>query len=283
MANKYLIGSTTKTIPYELVYTLTTALEDWSNSKNLVTTALTDDLNFYLQGIDPDFRQLVKGYLGLDVSHDLIQIALPKLYIHKPLYAIPLYHELGHFIDNEKRINNASLLLYKIPVSANPYIEIAHRKEFFADLFAVSYTGESQIIFLNEFASGAQDSATHPSTAKRIDVMQSFLDGRNHFIIDIFNTTIGHLGLPAIQKRFKIPNLDNCFNNIRPYPIADNEELHGMLTASWHHLQNLPSNPESNLRDISNEFEPARIINDLTEKSIRNMILKEKWRNGTTN
>ncbi len=280
-ANKYLVGSTSKTIPYELVYALTTALEDWSSGNNLVTTALTDDFNFYFQGIDPDFNKLVESYLGIELNYDLIQIALPKLYIHKPLYSIPLYHELGHFIDNKKRITKASLLLHPPSVRTDIYQQNAHRSEYFADLFSVSYTGESTIIFLNEFASDAPDSYSHPATNKRIKIMTAFLEGISNDIIDIFTDTLNHLKLPSLRKRFITPNLDDCYNNIRPYPINDKKELHGILTGGWNHLISISENNESCLKDISNEFEPARIINDITEKSIRNMILKSKWQNGT--
>lgn len=283
-ASKYLIGSTSKTIPYELVFALTDALKDWDSRDNLITTALIDECNFYFQGIDPNFKILVKSYLSLEITHDLIQIALPRIYIHKPLYSIPLYHELGHFIDFEKRITHTSFLLNPLTVAIPPKdrnIEIAYRKEFFADLFSASYTGGANIIFLNEFAPNQPASNSHPATSQRIEVLEAFLQGKHHETIDIFQSALNKLGLPLLSKRFKLPDLYYCYNNIRPYCIKTKEELHGILEAGWNYQLTLKANSDSALNDITDEFEPARIINDLTEKSIRNMILNEKWNNGT--
>ncbi len=282
-ASKYLIGSTTKTIPYELVYALSTALRDWNIGNNIVTTALIDEFNFYFQGIDPNFKKLVKSYLTIEISHDLIQIALPKLYIHKPLYSIPLYHELGHFIDNHKRITSYSRLLHPLPGKYHEQVEVAHRQEFFADIFSASYTGLASVIFLNEFAANAVETHSHPSTKQRVEVMTSFLEGKSNGITDIFYNTLTKLGLPPLMRRYEVPKLVECFNNIRPYCIKNKKELHGILEAGWNYLLTRDSEPDSGFNEISDEFEPAKIINDLIEKSIRNMILQEKWDNGSTN
>lgn len=276
-----MVGSTSKTIPYELVYSLTNALKDWHNGNTLITTALIDECNFYFQGIDPNFKKLVKIYLSSNIEYDLIQIALPKNYIHKPLYSIPLYHELGHYIDLEKRVTNLSVLLFPLPGRLPIDAEISHRKEFFADLFSASYTGAANMIFINELAPGQPESFSHPSTEERVKVMSAFLDGKDHPIINYFNESLNRLGLPSLQKRYEIPAVEGCFDNIRPYCIRSKGELHGMLEAGWNYLSNLPENSASGLNEIADEFEPARIINDLTEKSIRNMILKEKWADGT--
>lgn len=264
------------------MHALSKVLASWSKKKNLITIALIDELNFYFLGIHPNFElpKLVKFFLGKDIENELIQIALPKLYRHRPLYSVPLYHELGHFIDNDNRIVQHSLIL-KPPSPALVDQERNHRKEFFADLFATMYTGQAQILFMDKLCPSAPACFSHPSTKDRIKTMELFLSGKSNEIIDIFQDILTKHSLPTLETNYVVPNIVDCFDNIRTYCIQSDAELHGILEAGLLFLENLSGTPRSPWKDLSNEFEPDRIVNDLIEKSIRNKIIVDKWNNGT--
>lgn len=113
-ATKFLTGSTSKRIPYEIVYTLERALLDgWESHTPLITTAIGSGIreSFYFQGVPELFGDLVENILGKKLPRNLVQISLPQAYRHKPLYIVPLYHELGHYIDKVNRVVETSLLI----------------------------------------------------------------------------------------------------------------------------------------------------------------------------
>jgi len=282
-ATKYLIGSTSKEIPYEIVYSLKTALDDWEiNQRFLITTALIDDPNYFFQALDPS--KVIRQFLPKVKIDGLIQIASPRLYRHKPLNIVALYHELGHFVDDFHKVTSNSILLHPPATTDQVALqqEIYHRKEFFADLFAASYSGDAIKFFLQKFAPNAPESLTHPSTTNRIANIDTFLKSRNNKSISIIKDTLNTKKLPLLRRRFTSPDITTSFNNIRPYQIQNDRELHGILEAGWKLLQDIEKAPFPPWSKLDNEFEAERIINDLVEKSIRNKMLKQKWAYGTT-
>jgi len=278
IATRFLIGSTTKQIPYEIVYCLKSALSNWNTRKCLITTALLDELNFFFLINDP--TKIIKLFLGIDLSEGLIQIALPRLYRHKPLYTVPLYHELGHFIDQEFNITKIALLQHEELRKKHTQ---PHLAEFFADLFSSCYTGFANRTFLSEIAPDNPDSQTHPSTKSRLALMQSFLSREDTEITNCLNKTLSNLTLPNLTIKHTTPDIFSDFSNIRPYDIRSAEELHGIMAAGWNFLINIQKKPAKSWQNFTDEFETERIVNDLVEKSIRNYMIKQKWMaNGTS-
>lgn len=280
-ATKFLVGSISKTIPYEFVYSLTKALSDWSTERNLITTALSDNcFDFHFLGVPQDFSSLIKNYLGVELSYNLIQIALPKMYRQKPLYSVPLYHELGHFIDTHLRIAFSTMLKHPAPPGVNGEMEIRHRMEFFADLFAVSYTGEANIISLENIAKDNPKCFTHPATVDRVAMMDDFIQGRNNSTVDMLQESLRVRAGKELKIQYVAPLVEEFYNNIRPYKIASELELHGILESSWKYMANVLTNRPRPWSEIPDIFESERIVSDLTEKSIRNYMLMEKWTDG---
>ncbi|MEW8139145.1 MAG: hypothetical protein AB2761_18940 [Candidatus Thiodiazotropha endolucinida] len=279
LATKYLHGGTSKTVPYETVYALKIALDDWVSNPCSISTALRDDLDYHFLGVDPG--QVIQKFIpGVNFNSKLIQIALPKLYRHYPLYNVALYHELGHFVDNECGITNYSFLLQPPASQHTRLMEEHHRKEYFADLFAACYTGRAISLFLDAACRNNQISFTHPATSDRISVITDFLKGTSNKLIDFYQNVLDARGLPKLKKRYVSPDITDTFDAIRTFPIASIEELHGILDAGWNFLVDTYDHnrePWSNVekKDI------LRIINDLIEKSIRNRMVVLKWKDAS--
>jgi len=284
LATKYLQGGTSKTVPYETVYALRLALKDWVVHPCAITTALRDDLDYHFWSIDPG-KVLEKFIPGVAFDSELIQIALPKLYRHFPLYNVALYHELGHFVDNKCGVISFSLILRPPKTVQESAIVESHRKEHFSDLFAACYTGNAISLFLDSIAHDAPFSVTHPATVARTKVIEDFLSGTPNPIVDFYQDVLSKRGLPELTRRYVSPSINASFDAIRTYPIANDEELHGLLDSGWNYLCQAYEQKNEPWSAVSKQ-EIMRIINDLIEKSIRNRMIKLKWsdaiNNGTT-
>jgi len=252
----------------------------------VITTALLDDkVSYHFNPVDawkkiklllPDFQY--DKFDGL-----LIQIALPRIYKQKPMYYIPLYHELGHFIDSHFSITQLTMIDVPPSPQNNIQSEISHRQELFADLFASCYVGHENGQFLKKLVPGSTSihTPTHPSTDFRINLTSDFLSGNNNPIVDIFQNALIKRGLPELKKRYTTPEISNTFGNLRPYTIQNDQELHGILEAAWSFFD-VAIKKESLPWSEIEESKISKIINDLTEKSIRNKVIKEKWEHAIT-
>jgi len=281
-SNKYISGSTANKIPYEIVHALNEALMDWSSDKHIITTALVDDPDFHFHGTNPGDEISKILSFPFDIKVNLIQIALPKIYRHRYLNCMALYHELGHYIDSKYRITRSTYLFDDFIGSKDEWVvDYSHRSEFFADLFAASYVGSALSSFLVKFAGEAGTSDTHPATKDREKVIESFLAGEDSIEIGRISKALKFLKLPELKARFQIPSVDNCFNNIRPCRIESSPELHGIIPAAWQYLENTFKDISTPWDDME-ENQISSIVNDLVEKSVRNLIVKNKWEYATS-
>ncbi|ATP92090.1 hypothetical protein VI35_20290 [Aeromonas caviae] len=300
-ATNFFTGSTTKKIPYEIVFCLEDACEKWIDEKTIITTALSPDIHgFYFSTVERTFYDLSSKRFGIDFEHKLIQISLPEMYRRKPLFVTPLYHELGHFIDITIGISDIAFLICQrdgLSVINDLYppnlpkeiseqdknrILMSHCREYFADLFSAQFIGYSGIKLLQEIAGDHDASFTHPSTSNRVSIVSDFLQGNKNSIIELFNFTIsilhshGKLRLPSLTACQLTPDISDAFDNARPYRINSRDEMHAFVNSGWEYLCSAKTTP----RGCWSGFAPDLVegkINDLVEKSIRNYILMEKW------
>jgi hypothetical protein len=280
-ANRYLAGSTTKESPYEIEYCLQAVLPKWSKRDCLITTALTDERDFHFRPTDPwgFVKAALPNYDTAGFDPLLVQLGVPRVYSHKPLYCVPLYHELGHFVDVSNGVTNLSRLIQP----PNSPSELQHRLEHFADIFAAAYIGRCSIRALEIIAPNNPTSVTHPSTADRVALVEEFLAGRQTGIIPIFQTCLQHLGLPFLQIEHVAPNLTPAFNDIRTHAVTSKRELHGLFNSAWAYLEDSLDNRSAPwIASNSTTAEIERVVNDLTEKSIRNASSRERWESGAT-
>jgi len=279
-ATQYLSGSVSREVPYEVVYGLELALDDWmaGQSKHVVTTAFLAEQNYMFVGVDDDFYGLVEDELGVIYTQRLVQVALPQLYKHSPINNSVLYHELGHFVDWQFGISNMMLLLSSPRDSAEFFKNRRHFPEYFADLFAACYVGGSIGEMLEALAPGAVDSPTHPATGARVKAINEFLNGIDNPIVNLCNFALSGRSLPQLQVRSRLPCVGAAFDNMRPCAFSTKEEVHGVFEAALKYLKEKvlrPSGPWTHL----GEGETTRVINDLVEKSIRNWMITERWSN----
>ncbi|MGD9657727.1 MAG: hypothetical protein AB7U61_08830, partial [Methylocystis sp.] len=64
---------------------------------------------------------------------------------------------------------------------------------------------------------------------------------------------------------------------IRPYHISSTDELHGMFAAGWSYLGKIKSGGGASWTTGGSQLDVVRIVNDLTEKSIRNASIRNLW------
>lgn len=277
---KYLSGSTLNKIPYEIVFSLEKALNDWAAESHIICTALLDDRDFHFNGID--LKEEVSAFFDFGNTPNLIYIALPKVYRHKYLYGPALYHELGHYIDKKYKISELTFFVDNFIGSQKEIQkEYLHRKELFADLFSASYVGFSIVKFLNDFAGDNQDSDTHPATSRRVEIINKYLNSEKCKELDRINSVLAGKKHPTLKVNFKIPDLSPNFGEIKTYRINNVDELHGIIPAAWTFLDNITHKPVAAWAHFE-RYNAEKIVNDLVEKSVRNYALKEKWKHATS-
>jgi len=157
---------------------------------------------------------------------------------------------------------------------------LVHRREHFADLFAACYVGPVIIDTLYAINPNAEISLTHPSTEKRLDTIQAFLDGDEFDELEMYQGALNSLGLPTLQQRYTMPSLETAFDDIRPYVISNDQELHGMFPGGWSYLGKIKSGGGPVWASGGGQLDAVRIVNDLTEKSIRNASIRDLWKGG---
>ncbi|MBY2913967.1 hypothetical protein HF206_07510 [Rhizobium leguminosarum] len=279
----FLSGSVSGEVPYEVVFSLKLALADWGHTTDLITTALLDEQNFYFlpsKGIWKFVQNAVPAFQLPHNQYSLIQVAFPRLYRSKPLFAIPLYHELGHFIDITNRVSEVVLLSTAQPQHLRQVV-LNHLREHFADLFAANYCGELATGLLPLLAGFQSASPTHPATVDRIKLVADFLGGAHNELIDRFQAALNQLNLPELAIRYQVPPAATFFDNMRPAKLVNAQQIHGLYIAATNYLSGKRANADGvwsgqPMREI------VRIVNDLVEKSIRNYDIQGRWTDGNS-
>lgn len=278
-ASRYLSGSVSREIPYEVVYGLDLALADWVSAppSYIVTTAFLAEQNYHFEGVPEQFYALASTALGVTFTHRVVQVALPQLYKHQPLNNAVLYHELGHFVDTQFAISKLMAIMDTVHGESISDSKLSHAAEYFADLFASCYVGDAVAVMIENMAPNVGASFTHPATASRSVVVRDFLAGKQNGVVDLCNSALAALGLPLLVRRFAKPDVASYFDNIRPYHVASKAEVHGLLLAGQQYLVARLGNLTGLWANVS-EGDAIRMINDLIEKSLRNWMIREKWR-----
>ena len=281
----FLEGSTSNSTPYEVAYVLEVALKRWLGSPAGVSTAIVHESNFYFHGMSPLYKQTADDFLEVKLEQEVVQIELPDIYRNRPIYCAILFHEVGHFVDKHLGLTKYSLLSPKYGVQHENEIvqEISgkHRQEYFADLFAATFIGDSAAKLLEQFIGDSDPSVSHPSTADRTRVIRSFLAGTCCAEVDLVNHSLEKLKREPLKCQYRVPDLSDSFGNVRPYSIKDEDELFGIFEASWMFLLSDPQAKFELWRPLPPR-DVERLVNDLVQKSIRNWMVCKRWSHAAT-
>jgi hypothetical protein len=285
VVQSHLAGSTANEIPFEVVYCLRDALRRWSGRRAAIVTELTAAHDFRMIPVDPwEFiRSTLAGYDTGGFEQPLVMIGVPRLYAHKPIFCIPLYHELGHFVDTTNRISEASMLVDRSPIATPGADELSYRREFFADLFAACFIGSGSVSPLSIIAPNVPPSRTHPSTRERKRVVDAFLAGSSEPIVTMFQNILVRQSLPPLQRVAARVSVDADFDELRTFQANSIEEVHGLYESAWNYMFTAIDGGR-NPWEIAPLTEGAieAISNDLTEKSIRNFAIRTAWNEAAT-
>jgi hypothetical protein len=282
-ALEFLDNSTLNLIPFETVSCLEKVLDEWITDDNfIIATSLSNrNLDFYFMSENLEFYNLMNDTIekkyNLKISKRLIKIVLPRVLSRDYLSIVVLYHELGHFIDIE--LNISQNIFYKKNGFKHNYTEAEiqnhyHTMEYFADLFAAQYINNASNLFLDYISNNAPDLPTHPSTKKRIEFVDKFLNSENLDLINEFNLVLTAQVKPTIAIRHKVFDADKSdFNEFIPQQINSDEELHSIFKLGW----DFWNNSETNTLNKVPKKQRYYIINNLVEKSISNYIIISNW------
>ncbi|WP_292065651.1 hypothetical protein [Marivita sp. XM-24bin2] len=284
---RFISGSRSNDAPHETQYALRKALSEWVQSDALVSSASLDDLNFYVSLADlwSFIEKTLDRFDTGGYGPLIVQIGSPSVYQHRPVFCIPLFHELGHFIDYHRKITEVTILQNltpkptSLPMSDADWQQMCtnHRMEHFADLFGACYCGVATNKSLYSIAPTAVTSFTHPSTASRIQVVNDFLSGTQNPVVDLFQDALANLGLPNLAVRFSEPDV-TCFDDVLTCRLRDESELYGLFLSSWNYLEvQLQKRTAPWITDDATTYTIEKTVNDLTEKSLRNFEISERW------
>jgi hypothetical protein len=312
---EFLENSTLNLIPFEIVECLKHSLSEWIDDSDsyIIVTSLVNNLSAF--SFDPTLvvnhvmlYGLIETVYGVKFDHKLIQINIPRFLVKDYLANVVLYHELGHFVDNSWRItailskkildafNARSLaqdegenILNFFPFLAHDSVSPnarqlfqRHLAEYFCDLFASQYIGESSNYYLDYITKGqAQFTLYHPSTVHRIKVVEDFLNKVPNYLVDAIAAETKKITSREVKKR-NAQLLDVDFLKLMPVIINQPAELHSLFSLGWNLWKNDWSKFATNNKmqfPLDNQ-KVYDIINNLIEKSIGNYIVTKSWAEG---
>lgn len=292
-ATQFLTGTTSNRVPYEVTYLLREVLLDWGLGDSIVTTSVNQSPDFYCEraGTTPD--ALLSELPGLALSGHLVQMGVPEIFQHMPLLCSPLYHEVGHYIEEHERlittlaITHGDKLLQAMPDlkqfdgPSRMKVAKAWATEHFCDLVAACYVGECVSDYIIQWDHEQVQQPTHPSASSRAIVTRDFLEGRSNSVVELLKQGVTEAGLNIqLQKQFLLPTVDRCFADVRPATVESIKHLHGLLPAADAFLKHLLTSPSdfqgSNIARVPRWRQP-HVINDLIEKSIRSFMIEKAW------
>lgn len=290
---QFVRGSRSNDAPYETQYVLRKVLKEWIPDDALISGAALEEFNFFLN--PADLWDHIGRSLNLFDTQNykplVVRIGAPEAYKHRPIFCVPLFHELGHFVDHHFKLCELSMLLFPPAAPQHGisqqdwnFINLRHRMEHFADLFSSCYCGAASTKSLLAIAPGHPDSPTHPSTSKRVATVDDFINGRANPMVTLIQETLKARGQKQLEQWFTVPDLTASFDDVVTYRIPDVQELYGIFLAGWDYLHSQLENRSAPwIDDGVDAYTIEKTVNDLVEKSIRNFEIRERWANVTSN
>ena len=285
---QFVRGSRSNEAPHETQYVLRKALKEWIPEEALISSASLEGFDFFINLADLwDFiDKSLDDFDKKDYKPLVVQIGAPEAFKHRPIFCVPLFHELGHFVDYQYEVSKTSLLLSQPkapPKGVSPqdwqFVNLRHRMEHFADIFSSCYCGEAGNRSLLAIAPDHTDSPTHPATTRRVEIVDDFLNNRQNDMVDLLQAALKARTEKCLSTRFKKPDISSALNDVVTCQINDDAELFGIFLAGWEYLHDQLEKPTAPWIDAEvGSYIIEKTVNDLIEKSIRNFEIRERWK-----
>ena len=309
---EFLDNSTLNLIPYETVECLKLALYEWikPDETYIIVTSLINDVHGFsfdpaLVGVDKQY-EIFKRNFGVEFKSRLVQINIPRALSRDYLASVAHYHELGHFVDIKYTITSslaaALLKQWGAIVNTTPGIELAtyfpflneqnysdqlkiqllqaHFGEYFCDLFASQYVGNSLNMYLSYISEERKTfSISHPTYALRNQVVRDFLEKKSSYLIFFINSALQGIVNKQLEIRFDKLSPDDIYHFLPP-TLENARQLHGLLSLAWDIWKGdwTPFKENMNMTVLPDKDRVYSILNNLIEKSIGNYIVANKWK-----
>ncbi len=272
---QFLEDSVLNIIPYETVYCLEKALQEWTDDDLTFVTSLARNQYAFdpSLSIDSDsIFELIKHRFGVVFKKRLIQICIPKHEVNDYFFSIVLYHELAHCIDLKYKITESIMLEEHINGHQEQEERENHLREHFADVFSAQYIGDKFLNYLEYNAINDGESFTHPSTGARMELIEDFVDQADNKLLNDLKKATKNITGKELKIRYEELNDETDFFNFIPPIIENDKQLHGLLINGW--------DIWIEKRSSYNEKDPFKVytyINNLIEKSISNYMVQNAW------
>ena len=248
------------TKPHSFIHCLNIAAEEWIADYWQFIFVATDGV-FGIYADHPSSELILQWLYDkfkVLINYRLVHIQIPYHLDDDYIFNICLYHELGHFIDDQLRITEgmAEDIARKWRRS-NPSFAIARNaiwdkdirlmqrqiQEIFADVFAAQYVGNSIIEYLTFFYEERMNEheSSHPCAKLRISMIQDLMRSANdNSIINELNNSLMTICSKTMSRRYAHEGLILTDGKCIFSPI---ETIHKVFELAWttyyHHTLNV--------------------------------------------
>lgn len=247
-----------KEVPKKLIKCLRLVRDEWLDEPNHFTIVFSNNskslMHYYTLPFDvgklDDLNHVCSAlHLEENYKHGLIHISQPRFFINDFLSSIPVYHEMGHFIDNIYGISEHAS--NNLPNTLSKHLQIRGKerlnyiREHFANIFAAQYLSNS-IIKKIDYSCLREDektsgNLTHPSIIDRISIVNTSLtnsgpDEDFEIIDQLKESTKFKTGLKSGEKELLVRQVElkiNPFTSEKAVKLEKKSEVHTLFFEGW--------------------------------------------------
>jgi hypothetical protein len=270
-------SSDSSAVPEELIFCLNSILKEWlpDSEKYVVTTSLSGKFNSYsVQSMDDSalliLKTFVESVFRMKFESRLILFNMPEALANDFLANVAMYHEIGHFVDQRFQIidkifdQEPTLNILKGPDLLK---EKAHYREYFADLFAAQYIGDTCAGYVNYISYKSDSSATHPATDERVQLVDNFINGYSDPRINIIQSFTEKIAKQPLRIRYTKPA--EQFVDEGVITVTSTQEMYGLFISGWECWLSDTTFPR---KDKTKLLDGYKKLNGLIKSSIRNFM-----------
>ena len=266
------------TKPHAVINCMDIAASEWiGNSAQFILVATDGEFGIYAD--DPSVELLldwIYNRFKIDIPYKLVHIQIPFHLDDDYLFNICLYHELGHFIDDQLKVtegmavdiiaswstrNPTAGISGKNVWELNTTIFQRHLKEIFADIFAAQYVGKKLIEYIDFMCEDVMShvGSHHPAPRLRKEMIMDVLrNSADNEIIENMNSALyGQTGKRILLKE----QTDGVILTAGDVIYSPIENIYQVFTATWdtyiHHTKNIGENAENSYQKTCRAAEMA--------------------------